>query len=640
MEDCDRPGVNKDSSDDFVDVSNESKRQPSKRRKRSVTKGKGRDWLRLEGSSDDFVEPEEQFSCGTQYGTPSTSGYTYRYKDSYLALGFTWTGNPSYPYPMCIVCWKRFANSTMVPSKMRKHLETMHSYVAKKDAAYFKQLLKSKGKQRQSFVGRFTVSEKAQKASYLVAELIAQKKESYTIGVDLIMPACKIIVGKVLGEDAVREIERVPLSSKVISQHVKDMSVKSEAALCERLRDSNFSIKVHTSGDSANKCHIITVVRYVNDGEIQESFLSYKELPETNQIKDIFHILSLYIETKGLSWKNCVGFHAYSGLSAVGVIRSCASLVKRANPNIITHCFLHRHLLLSETLGLEMKKVLQDATKIMDFLKQSPSHSQVFKELCKNLDKECINLLLHTESFGASGEVLDRLYDLKDPLLDYFTENGQLHFAECFRDDEWIRKLAYLADIFQHIKQLNESLQEPGEHILAATDKVLRFKYTLNIWRHSVAKGKLDMFPLLVEVSSEEDSQQVSNLIVNHLDELRKKILYYFPSISTQEYGWVREPYSETAIQPGRLTLTEEEELCELQSSDVLRERFAEMSLEKFWVSVQNRFPNIHRKAVNILLQFSSSYSCEKVFSCLASIKNTDRNKLVSVEDELRMCLS
>jgi hypothetical protein len=52
-------------------------------------------------------------------------------------------------------------------------------------------------------IQKVTVSEKGQEASYLVAELIAQKRKSHTVGENLIMPTCKIIVGKMLGYDAV-----------------------------------------------------------------------------------------------------------------------------------------------------------------------------------------------------------------------------------------------------------------------------------------------------------------------------------------------------------------------------------------------------------------------------------------------------
>jgi hypothetical protein len=63
--------------------------------------------------------------------------------------------------------------------------------------------LESQNKQSKAFVSKLTVGEKAQEASYLVAELIAQKRKSHTVGENLIIPACKIVVGIMLGEDAV-----------------------------------------------------------------------------------------------------------------------------------------------------------------------------------------------------------------------------------------------------------------------------------------------------------------------------------------------------------------------------------------------------------------------------------------------------
>jgi hypothetical protein len=51
-------------------------------------------------------------------------------------------------------------------------------------------------KQSKAFVSEVTVSEKAQEASYLVAELDAQKRKRHTGGENLTMPACKIRVAK------------------------------------------------------------------------------------------------------------------------------------------------------------------------------------------------------------------------------------------------------------------------------------------------------------------------------------------------------------------------------------------------------------------------------------------------------------
>jgi hypothetical protein len=57
------------------------------------------------------------------------------------------------------------------------------------------------------------------------------------------------------------------------------------------------------------------------------------------------------------------------------------------------------------------------------------------------------------------------VFELKGELQEYFQENSRPDFAECFEDEEWLQELAYLADIFHHIIQLNKSLQGPGENV-------------------------------------------------------------------------------------------------------------------------------------------------------------------------------
>jgi hypothetical protein len=81
-------------------------------------------------------------------------------------------------------------------------------------ADYFKWLLESQNKKSKAFVSEVTASEKAQGVSYLVAERIAQKRKSPTVGKNEVMSARKIILGKIPGQDAVREIENVPLSNR------------------------------------------------------------------------------------------------------------------------------------------------------------------------------------------------------------------------------------------------------------------------------------------------------------------------------------------------------------------------------------------------------------------------------------------
>jgi hypothetical protein len=83
-----------------------------------------------------------------------------------------------------------------------------------------------------------------------------------------------------------------------------------------------------------------------------------------------------------------------------------------------------------------------------------------------------------------------------------------------------------------------------------------------------------------------------------------------------------------------------EEQLTELQCDRTLKIKFNEVSPDVFWISIRKEYPVISAKAVTILLQFSSSYLCEQAFSCLTNIESKERNRLLFVKEDLRVCLS
>ena len=64
------------------------------------------------------------------------------------------------------------------------------------------------------------------------------------------------------------------------------------------------------------------------------------------------------------------------------------------------------------------------------------------------------------------------------------------------------------------------------------------------------------------------------------------------------------------------------------------------MPLDEFWITIQNKSPNIGENALVILLQFSTTYLCETAFSVLANLKTRKRERLLVVEEEMRVALS
>ena len=139
-----------------------------------------------------------------------------QYCDDYLKYGFHWTGSEDQPFPLCVICGEKMSNKGMVPSKLSRHFVTKHSQLQDKNLNFFRRLLEQQSKEKTVFKKWLTVSEKAQAASYDVAEMIAQQTRSHTLAESIILPACRKIVKRILGDKAEQEICKTPLSNTVI----------------------------------------------------------------------------------------------------------------------------------------------------------------------------------------------------------------------------------------------------------------------------------------------------------------------------------------------------------------------------------------------------------------------------------------
>ncbi len=249
-----------------------------------------------------------------------------------------------------------------------------------------------------------------------------------------------------LGEEDESELSKVPVSDNTISRHVDGLSNNISGILSEMLQNNNFALQVDESTDITGKAQLLTFVRFENGGEIMENHFCCEELPETTKGHYVFNILSSCLESCGLSWNRCVGICTDGAPSIIGSVQGFVSRMKE-----------------KKTTGNNLKQVLDITVNMANFIKQRPLKSRMFARLCENM-QDHVTLLLYTEARWLSrGKVLTRVFELRQELLLFFKGNTKASFCERLESTNWQMKLSYLADIYQHLNNLNTSIQE-GKH--------------------------------------------------------------------------------------------------------------------------------------------------------------------------------
>jgi len=84
-------------------------------------------------------------------------------------------------------------------------------------------------------------------------------------------------------------------------------------------------------------------------------------------------------------------------------------------------------------------------------------------------------------------------------------------------------------------------MQDRGENVLTSSDKLVAFEKKVAIWKNRAKDGNFEMFPLV----RESCIKKMSPIVFKHLTTLEEKFNFYFPSLKTDEYDWVRNPFIE-----------------------------------------------------------------------------------------------
>lgn len=123
---------------------------------------------------------------------------------------------------------------------------------------------------------------------------------------------------------------------------------------------------------------------------------------------------------------------------------------------------------------------------MVNAIKSKPLSCRLFSQICDELGSEHQSLLFHNGVRWLSrGKVLSRLHELLHEFNVFVIENESCsNFLQYLEDDEWKVKLAYLADIFGLLNELNLQIQGTGMNCFTYMNKIDAFKKSWRCGKH------------------------------------------------------------------------------------------------------------------------------------------------------------
>ena len=236
-----------------------------------------------------------------------------------------------------------------------------------------------------------------------------------------------------------------------------------------------YFLLVDESTDVANLANLLVYVCYLFEGTVQEDFLFCRPLATRTTGEEIFNLIDVFMRTHGIDCERCVGICTDGAKSMTGKHTGLITHIRRVCPSISwLHCSIHREALAAKNMPADLLAVLM----LVNFIEACPLNSRIFTLLCN----EHKSLLLHTEvRWLSQGKVLTRLFELWHELQQFFEKN-LFHLASSLHDEDFLKMLTYLADIFSALNELNLSLQGVSVTVFNTQDRIEAMINKLRFW--------------------------------------------------------------------------------------------------------------------------------------------------------------
>ncbi|CAN7979444.1 unnamed protein product [Ixodes pacificus] len=225
-----------------------------------------------------------------------------------------------------------------------------------------------------------------------------------------------------------------------------------------------------------------------------------------------------------------------------------------------------------------------------------------------------------TQKFDGSAE--EEFYDVSLS----FVRRSQCFFVgkENLKElavHDWVWELALLADVSQHLNDLNVKLQAKGKLVSGMLADVRAFEMTLSLFQNQARESNIYNFPCCKIFAGETATPRPTERLCEILRELKSlRNLRSIPS----DIRLFQNPFNADLSQVRECYQIE---LADLQTDNDLTSAFAANDLVTFYAGLaDSTFMNLKKPAATMITVFGSTYVCEQTFSRMKGIKSNLRS--------------
>lgn len=536
---------------------------------------------------------------------------------------------------MCVICNELIA--VLKDYNIRRHYETKHSaqFDAFKDNVREREFEKLKRRlclQQNIFKKRVHESEAATKVSLRIAHEIAKRGKPFTDG-DYIKN-CMLIAAEELFPDKTEQCKAVSLSANTVARRVEDIASDLRNQLQERAsKFAWYSIALDESTDISDTAQVLLFFRGVSSNfELTEELAELISLHGTTTGDDIFKEVQLTLATKynlPLSRLKCVttdGGRNMCGKNAgfVGRINADCEANGISKP-LTVHCVLHQGALCAKSV--DMSCVMRPVISVVNFIRSHGLKHRQFKCFLEEVESLSSDLPYHTAvRWLTCGKILSTFFCLRTEIEIFLNEKNNP--LEVLSDEEWLWKLAFLADVTLHLNELNKKLQGEDNIICDLYMHIKAFRQKLILFESNIKQKIFSHFANCQSLKNEHGSSFPGSFALKFLGELKKEFSSRFSDLDahSKEIRIFQNPFScEAEDVPTVLQM----EIIDLQADDTMKDKFKEVNIVQFYKFLpKENYPLIKDFARSWLSVFGTTYRCEQTFSLLKFAKSKYRSNL------------